>query len=168
MCHDDRDRHSESSLAERFMRVFEMSHHQMSQEKQQHHHHAFKDLSINKLVALNMLYRQPGSAQKELAEFLQITPAAVSTAVRELENTGLVERKPDQDDVRLMRLYLSEKAHQIVGETIKHRHDAIAKLLDVLPSEEQHMIVTSLEKALQILTTRDVPLSLQSDNEANR
>lgn len=167
MCNDDRDRQREFSLAERFMRVFEMSHHQMSQEKQQHHHHAFKDLSLNKLIALNMLYRSPGSAQKELAEFLQITPAAVSTAVRELQTAGLIERKPDKDDVRLMRLYLSEKAHQIVGETIKHRHDAITKLLDVLPLEEQHMIVTSLEKALQILTTRDVPSNLQSHNETN-
>jgi DNA-binding MarR family transcriptional regulator len=155
MCVEDSDRQENFSLAERFMRVFEASHHKMSQEKHHQHHHAFKDLSINKLIALNMLYRQPGTVQKELAGFLQITPAAVSTAVRELESMGLIERKPDQADVRLMRLYLSDEANKIIAESISHRHQAISNLLSVLPVDEQHRIVSSLEKALQILTTHD-------------
>ncbi len=144
-----------NELAARFMYVFESSFKQMSQRK--HHNHFFKDLSINKLHMLNTLFQHPGTAQKELAELLQITPAAVSTAVREMEGMGLVERKADDYDARLMRLYLSEEATQIVGENIAHRHAAIAKLLSVLPLEEQHMIVSSLEKALLIYTNHDNP-----------
>lgn len=167
MCMKDSDRHESLSLAERFMRVFEASHRQMSQEKHHNHHEAFKDLSINKLIALNMLHRNPGRAQKELAEFLQITPAAVSTAVREMETMGLIERKPDNTDVRLMRLYLSDEANQIISESNMHRLKAIANLLSVLPDDEQHMIVSSLEKALQILTDHNTPLALQPTSDTN-
>ena len=149
------ERRETNELAARFMKVFESSFKQMSQRRP--HNHLFKDLSINKLQALNTLYQHPGTAQKELAELLQITPAAVSTSVREMESMGLVERKADEGDARLMRLYLSEEAHQIVGENISHRHTAIAKLLSVLPLEEQRMIVSSLEKALLIYAGHDNP-----------
>jgi len=159
------DRRETNDLASRFMRVFEASFKQMSQRR--HHNHVFKDLSINKLHTLNMLYQHPGTAQKELAELLQITPAAVSTAVREMESIGLVERKADEHDARLMRLYLSEEASQIVGENITHRHAAIAKLLEVLPLEEQRMIVSSLEKAFLIYTNPDNPTFANPDSDCN-
>ena len=159
------ERLATNELAARFMRVFEASFKQMSQRKQ--HNHLFKDLSINKLHMLNLLYQHPATAQKELAELLQITPAAVSTAVREMESMGLVERKADEHDARLMRLYLSEEANQIVGENLTHRHAAIAKLLSVLPIEEQHMIVSSLEKALLIYTNHDNPTPVNPKNDCN-
>jgi DNA-binding MarR family transcriptional regulator len=159
----DDDRLATNELAARFMRVFEASFKQMSQRK--HQNQLFKDLSINKLHMLNMLFHHPGTAQKELAELLQITPAAISTAVREMESMGLVERKADEHDARLMRLYLSEEANQIVGENLTHRHAAIAKLLSVLPIEEQHMIVSSLEKALLIYTNHDNPTLVNPENE---
>ncbi|MBI1277164.1 MAG: MarR family transcriptional regulator [Anaerolineaceae bacterium] len=153
----DDDRLATSELAARFMRVFDSSFKLMSQRR--HHNHIFKDLSINQLHMLNMLYRHPGTAQKELAELLEITPPAVSTAIRAMEAMGLVERKADENDARLMRLFLSEDANQIVGENLSHRHAAIAKLLSVLPIEEQHMVVSSLEKALLIYTNHDNPTS---------
>jgi DNA-binding MarR family transcriptional regulator len=151
----DDDRLATNELAARFMRVFDASFKQMSQRK--HQNHFFKDLSINQLHMLNMIHHHPGTAQKELAELLQITPAAVSTAIREMESMGLVERRADQFDARLMRLYLSEEADQIISENLAHRHAAIAKLLSVLPVEEQNMIVSSLEKALLIYTNHDNP-----------
>jgi len=153
----DDDRLATNELAARFMRVFDSSFKRMSQRR--HHNHVFKDLSINQLHMLNMLYHHPGTAQKELAELLQITPAAISTAIRAMESMGLVERKADEYDARLMRLFLSEEASQIVGENLAHRHAAIAKLLSVLPIEEQQMIVSSLEKALLIYTSHDNPTS---------
>jgi DNA-binding MarR family transcriptional regulator len=125
----DDDRLATNELAARFMRVFDASFKQMSQRK--HHNHVFKDLSINQLHMLNMIHHHPGTAQKELAELLQITPAAVSTAIREMESMGLVERKADALDARLMRLYLSEEASQVVSENLAHRHAAIAKLLSI-------------------------------------
>jgi DNA-binding MarR family transcriptional regulator len=155
------DRRLTSELATRFLRVFETSFKQMTQRR--HHNHVFKDLSINQLHTLGMLYQHPGTTQKELAEFLQITPAAVSTSVREMESMGFIERKADEHDARLMRLYLSDEAHQVMGENVAQRHAAIAKLLSVLPIEEQEMIVSSLEKALLIYTNDDIKSSTDGD-----
>jgi len=161
----DDDRQKTNDLAARFMRIFELSFKQMSQRR--HHNHVFKDLSINKLHTLNTLYQHPGTVQKELAELLQITPAAVSTSVREMESMGLIERRADEHDARLMRLYLSEEANQIVGENIANRHAAIAKLLSVLPIDEQNMIVSSLEKAWSIYINHDKSISVNPGSECD-
>lgn len=152
MCTND-ERYETHHLAERFIHVFESSFKHMSQKRP--HHQPFKDLSLNKFFALNILYHQPGMAQKDLAGHLHITPAAVSTFVRDLENMSLIERKPDQADARLMRLYLSDDAYQSLHEAIGHRRQAIAQLLAGLPVDEQHMIVTALEKALKIYLSHE-------------
>jgi DNA-binding MarR family transcriptional regulator len=89
--------------------------------------------------------------QKDLAEQLEITPAAISTAVRHMERCGLIERIPDTHDARLMRLYLSDNAQEMIHESQAQRWRAAASLLEGLPLTEQRMVVEALERAL---TTR--------------
>lgn len=105
-------------------------------------------LHLNQIRALHLLKRNPGVAQKGLAEHLRVSPAAVSTSVRQMEELDLVERRPDPDDTRVLRLYLSERGRQIFEEIQRERRDAVVLLLDALPLEEQHAIVDALERAL--------------------
>lgn len=106
-------------------------------------------LHMNQLHALHMLHNEPGMAQKDVAERLEITAAAVSTAVRDMEALGLVERRPDPHDARQMRLYLCPFGQQIVDEAFRMRCSAVAHLLSALPFDEQRMIVDVLERALK-------------------
>ncbi len=120
----------------------------------------FTSLTINQIRALHMLLRQPGMAQKELAEHLEVTPAAVSTAVKQLERLGLVERRSDTEDARQKRIYLSEYGEQVISENQDARNHAIARLLETLTLEERHMIVEILERAMmrqQELDSTDPP-----------
>jgi DNA-binding MarR family transcriptional regulator len=108
----------------------------------------FTSLTINQIRALHMLLRSPGMAQKELAEHLEVTPAAVSTAVKQLERLGLVERRSNAEDARQKRIYLSEYGEQVISENQNARNHAIASLLNTLTLDEQHMIVEILERAM--------------------
>lgn len=105
-------------------------------------------LHLNQVRALHLLKHEPGVAQKELAEYLRVSPAAVSTAVRQMEDLALVERRPDPDDTRVLRLYLSDRGRHIFDEMQRERRDAVETLLAALPLAEQRAIVEALERAL--------------------
>lgn len=88
-----------------------------------------------------------------------MSPAAVYTSVRQMEELDLVERRPDPDGTRVLRLYLSDRGRRIFGEMQRERHDAVETFLAALPAEEQRAIVDALERALDAnrepLTTTD-------------
>lgn len=52
---------------------------------------------------------QPCPAQRELAELLCISPAAVANSLKSLERSGYVHREPGQKDARRNRVLLTSK-----------------------------------------------------------
>lgn len=135
-------------LATRFIKVFEATITHMSRQDSKPYNPIFSQLNVNQFRAMHLLHVAPGMVQKDLAEKLAVTPAAISTAVRQMERFGLILRKPDMVDARLMRLYLSQDAETALEEINKHRRQSVVKLLEGVPLSEQRMIVESLEKAL--------------------
>ncbi len=140
-------------LARRFLRVLEvlgrLTHYRMPE-------HLEGQLAMNHFRALHILHHRPGLAQKELAECMRVTPAAVSNAVQHMENLGLIERrKPEsrqQDkkpDNRLLHLFLSEQGETFIRESQMERCRAAADLLSALPVEEARLIIETLERAMQ-------------------
>jgi DNA-binding MarR family transcriptional regulator len=107
-------------------------------------------LRMNQIRALYLLKLTPGISQKDLAEQLAITPAAVSTMVRDMEKLNLVERQPDPADARQVKLYLSNYGKDIFTQAEQMRCNAVAKTLSTLPIEEQRAIVEALERAFEI------------------
>lgn len=134
-------------LALRFMRVIEEVFKRMALQQK---NHPFKELNLNQIRALHLLHHHPGQAQKELAEELGITPAAVSAIVRQMQIMSLVERQTDADDARSIRLHLSEEAQSMIAENQQIRCKAVADLLAGLPLDEQRMVVEALERSLKV------------------
>lgn len=66
--------------------------------------------------ALKATSRHEGLSQSELAEYLDMEAIPVGRVIDRLEKTGFVERRADPADRRRWRLYLTSKAHAIVGE----------------------------------------------------
>jgi MarR family transcriptional regulator, transcriptional regulator for hemolysin len=66
--------------------------------------------------ALKATGRHEGLSQSELAEYLDMEAIPVGRVIDRLEKTGFVERRADPADRRRWRLYLTPKAHAIVGE----------------------------------------------------
>ncbi|MBL8118006.1 MAG: MarR family transcriptional regulator [Anaerolineae bacterium] len=135
-------------LAVRFLRVLDEAFRHVGVYKTSKAQNMFSALNLNQLRALVLLQREPGMAQKDLATQLEVTPAAISTAVKYLEKLSLIERRPDDEDGRTMRLYLSSKAESILEHHRTFRSKSVAELLSALPLSEQHIIVEALERAL--------------------
>ena len=57
------------------------------------------------------LWRQDGLTQSQLVERLCVQPPTVSKMLDRLEKAGLVERRPDDEESRTTRVYLTEQGH---------------------------------------------------------
>jgi DNA-binding MarR family transcriptional regulator len=68
---------------------------------------------------INLLWAQDGLSQGELGEAMRLQPATVTKMVQRMESAGFVERRPDERDHRVSRVYLTEK-----GRGVKPKLDA--------------------------------------------
>ena len=59
------------------------------------------------------LNREPGANQKNIAEFANITTAAVNQTVKEMIANGYLKKETDETDRRYTKLYLTEKGREI-------------------------------------------------------
>ena len=87
-------------------------------------------------------------SQKELADRLDITPAAVTVALKKIEQDGYVERTLGQD-TRYNELKITEKGRALVNLTREIFSAADAAIFDGFSDEELETYISCLEK-LQI------------------
>jgi DNA-binding MarR family transcriptional regulator len=57
---------------------------------------------------LRALWAQEGLMHTELARRLQVQPATITRMLQRMEKAGFVQRRPDPDDQRVSRVYLTE------------------------------------------------------------
>ncbi|PKM81188.1 MAG: MarR family transcriptional regulator [Firmicutes bacterium HGW-Firmicutes-14] len=82
-----------------------------------HHHRTQKllgELGIypGQPPILFMLWKKDGRSQKEFAEMLGLKPATITVMLKRMEKAGWVERKPDPEDLRVSRVFLTERAEK--------------------------------------------------------
>ena len=75
-------------------------------------------------------------SQRDLAETLNSTPAAVAVTLKKLEKNGLVGRKMAEKDNRYNEVVLTEKGKKIVKESYKVFKYADEKMFDGFSMEE--------------------------------
>ena len=57
---------------------------------------------------LQALWEHEGLMHTELARHLQVQPATITRMLQRMEKAGFVERRPDPEDHRVSRVYLTE------------------------------------------------------------
>jgi DNA-binding MarR family transcriptional regulator len=66
-------------------------------------------LSTPKYTALSVLQRRPGLSSAELARASFVTPQAMHPFVLSMESDGLIQRRPDPDNRRILRITLTRR-----------------------------------------------------------
>lgn len=84
-------------------------------------------------------------SQKELAKHLDVTPAAVTGALKKIEKDGYVERTLGQDN-RYNELRITEKGRELVELTCKLFSEADASMFDGFTDSELETYISCLEK----------------------
>ena len=84
----------------------------------------------------------------EIADGLDLTAPTVSVGVRRLEEVGLLERQPNPDDGRSIRLFLTVKGRALEERALAFRREKMQQLLGGLTPEETATLLTLMEKAM--------------------
>ena len=87
-------------------------------------------------------------SQKELAEHLDITPAAVTGALKKIEQDGYIERTLGHD-TRYNEIRITEKGMALVERTRMMFSETDTVMFDGFSDEELSAYASSLEKILE-------------------
>ena len=96
------------------------------------------------LELLNLVRRNPGIRVGDAARSLRLASNTVSTLARAISEAALLERRPDDDDQRVVRLYLTELAAVELAEWRDRRLDVLACALADLDAEDRLLISAAL------------------------
>lgn len=80
-----------------------------------------------------MLFVKDGVSQDELSRQMQVDKSYTARAVAKLEKMGLVRRRPDPDEHRMKRVFLTPKARDMEGDffdVLKGWHDILVRDID--------------------------------------
>jgi DNA-binding MarR family transcriptional regulator len=88
---------------------------------------------LNVLIALSDAGPLP---MRALAETLDVSQASTTGIVDRMEQRGLVERRRDDEDRRVIRVGLSAAGTQLVEALSTERRERLGRLLDLMTDDE--------------------------------
>jgi MarR family transcriptional regulator for hemolysin len=97
-----------------------------------------------KWAVLARLDRFEGLKQTELAEMLDLQPITLTRLLDGLADNGLIERRPDPDDRRAKRLYLTPSARPLLERLTDLGEDLMATALAGLDAAEVEAVLGNL------------------------
>lgn len=108
---------------------------------------AASGMSPSGLSALSVLVFGGPCTMGELAQAEQVTPPTMTRLVASLAADGLVERRPDPADGRVVRVHATATARGVLEEGRDRRVSRLAALLAALEADE----LATLSRATELL-----------------
>jgi DNA-binding MarR family transcriptional regulator len=97
-------------------------------------------------MILMSLWNENGQTLSSLAEGLCVQPATVTKMVTRMEKAGFIERRPDPNDGRSRRIYLTDAGLSVREETLGAWMALEADTVRFLSSDEQNILRNLLDK----------------------
>lgn len=89
---------------------------------------------------LAYLSRQDGMIQSDVANVLELGKAALGGLIDRLESSGFIERRSDDSDRRVKRVFLSAKGNRVVKDMLIQSHQMSERILDGLSNDDRHAL----------------------------
>lgn len=110
-------------------------------------------LTAPRLSALSVLVFGGPLTMGELAAAEQVTPPTISRLVQDLERLGLVVRRVDPDDRRILRVEATAEGRRLLDEGRRRRVGSLAAAVAELPAAQRQL----LERAAELLERLSLP-----------
>src|SRR3954463_6356351 len=111
-------------------------------------------------AVLAKVERTEGLKQSELAEQMEMQPITLTRLIDKLCDNGWVERRGDDTDRRVNRLYLMKAARPLLGKLAGLRSELTATALEGINPVDAHRLLGQLETIKE-----NVRNAIQSANE---
>jgi MarR family transcriptional regulator, transcriptional regulator for hemolysin len=96
-------------------------------------------------AVLAKVERYEGMKQTELAEQLEMQPITLTRLIDKLCDNGWIERRGDENDRRVNRLYLRKAARPLLAKLASLRSELTATALEGINPADAHRLLAQLE-----------------------
>lgn len=94
---------------------------------------------------LLVLADHDGMSQRDLAENLHVSRPTVTTMLQKMERSGVIERRSDEADQRLTRIYLTDAGHSL-AESVRAVYPQVLEIaLGPMPAHDRREFLRLLE-----------------------
>jgi len=100
---------------------------------------------------LDLLTKNDGLSQQQIADALDIRPQSASEAVANMEQAGLVCRRINEQDRRSSLVYITPAGQQRQGELLLERIQNAKRVLAPLTEDEKQTLLVLLSKVTEAL-----------------
>lgn len=113
------------------------------------------DIKPPHLDILVNLYRFEGISQQELARKLLVGRSNMSMLLPQMEKRGLLQRRPDQKDKRVLRLSLTDAGRALSEEAMRIQTELIEHTLSATPVDECQRLADNMDLLVQRMLSSD-------------
>lgn len=113
------------------------------------------DIKPPHLDILVNLYRFEGISQQELARKLLVGRSNMSMLLPQMEKRGLLERRPDPKDKRVLRLALTDEGRALSEKAMRIQTDLIERTLSATPIEDCQRLADNMDLLIQRMLSSD-------------
>ena len=110
-------------------------------------HGLMQDLGFTfpQLSVISILAKNGKQKVSDISEKMGLSDSTVSGILDRLEQKGIIKRKRNEDDRRVVKIYLSKGSQEICQEFHRKKEEYFAHLLKELSEQEINDIVKGLE-----------------------
>lgn len=105
------------------------------------------NLTFSQMEVLRFIGPSGKETMRHIADYLKITPPSATEIVAELEKRGLVKRKGDKDDRRLVFIVPTEMSKKLFVSLFKRKDAVLKKMISKLNEKDKK----NLERIIRIL-----------------
>lgn len=95
---------------------------------------------------LKYLSENSGCKQSEISKRECVTPATTTVMLQTMEKNGLIERRSDESDLRIMRVYITEKGRETINRCDEEIDKMEDEIYEVYSEEEYKTLIYLLKK----------------------
>ena len=107
------------------------------------------EITLTQVQVLRALRDRPQTPGK-LGQSIGLSPTSVTRVVDRLERRGLVSRRRESDDRRLVQLHLEPAGERLMGEIQVMRGSDIHLAVEAMTSEERRQLTRSLRRLVEL------------------
>lgn len=112
------------------------------------HNSLSQDLNLShaQINILEIINSNPGIIQKEIASIINIKASSMTELVSKLKNKDLIYRKKDDTDLRIIRLFITDKGKEELKNITKIRDENEKSIFKSLSEDEKENLYFLLKK----------------------
>ena len=112
------------------------------------HNSLSQDLNLShaQINILEIINSNQGIIQKEIASIINIKASSMTELVSKLKNKDLIYRKKDDTDLRIIRLFITDKGKEELKNITKIRDENEKSIFKSLNEDEKENLYSLLKK----------------------